>query len=118
MEQGASRQREHVEALGQDVLAQVTLGELVAVVTGVVEELGVNQVHLAQVGLRRVHGHPRTVLHRHPGVGVTFDPVALDQGDALARVLAEPMLAVLADPSNERFCVARHDSDSSLIARI
>jgi len=52
-------------------------------------QLGVDQVHLAQVRLRTVRGHPAAVLHRGPGVRIALHPQPGQQGDLVADGLAE-----------------------------
>jgi len=46
-----------------------------------VEQFLVDQVHLAQIRLRRVAGDPRAVLHGDSGVGVPSDALPLHQAD-------------------------------------
>lgn len=55
----------------------------------VVEELGVDEVHLAQVGRGGVLGDPVQVLDRGARVRVTGHAVTLDQLDLGDRLLAE-----------------------------
>lgn len=52
---------------------------------------------LAQVRLRRIQRHARAVLDSYTRMCVTLDTDALQQGDLLTRLLAEPVLPVLAD---------------------
>ncbi len=53
-----------------------------------------NQVHLAEVGLGGVGGHPGAVLHSHPGVSVALDAKTGNQGDFVDPRLAESVLVV------------------------
>jgi hypothetical protein len=43
------------------------------VLPGLVEELGLDQVNLTQIGLRGIRCYPRAVLHGDAGVGVALD---------------------------------------------
>ncbi len=61
-----------------------------------------NEVDLAQVGLRRVSGHPGAVLHGDPSVGVTDDAQPCDQGDLLGDSRAEAVLGIAADGHDRR----------------
>ena len=63
---GAGRQREQVDAAGRDVLAEVAGEHPGPSSCTSLEQLGVDQVHLAQVGLVGVAAHPGAVLHRPP----------------------------------------------------
>ncbi|GGD28905.1 hypothetical protein GCM10007231_30530 [Nocardioides daphniae] len=65
--------------------------------TRLVKELGVDQVHLAQVGLERVTTHARAVLHVLTRVRVALDAAPGHERDRLHGCLAEPVLAVAAD---------------------
>ena len=82
---GAGGQREQVHAAGGDVLAHLAGRDVEAAGRQLVVQLGVDQVHLAQVGLRRVAPHARAVLHGRAGVGVAFHAEALEQADRLPR---------------------------------
>ena len=50
-----------------------------------VVQLGVDQVHLAQVGLGRVARHPRAMLDRHAQMRVALDAQPGQQPDAVLR---------------------------------
>jgi hypothetical protein len=70
---GIARQCQRVQPCGQDILAKVPLGQFVSVLPGLVEELGLDQVNLTQIGLRGIRCYPRAVLHGDAGVGVALD---------------------------------------------
>jgi hypothetical protein len=53
------------------------------------EQFGLQQVHLAKVGLRRVARHARTVLHGFTTVRIAFHAQAGEQRDALEALLGE-----------------------------
>ena len=97
MQQRVSREGKHVQALGEDVLAELAGRQLIALCASLVEELRVEQVDLAQVRLRRIPCHTRAVLDRDTRVGVTLYADARQQGDLITRPLAEPVLSALAD---------------------
>jgi hypothetical protein len=61
------------------------MGELVSELTGFVEELGVDQVNLAQVGLRGLRGYTGAVLHGDACVRVSVHTEAFQNRDALTR---------------------------------
>ena len=65
-----------------------------------VEKLGVDQVHLTQIGLRRIAGDARSVLDCCAGMSVALDAPPLDEDDLLDDRLAELMLAVAAHRHN------------------
>ena len=68
----------------------------------VVQELGVDEVHLAQVRLRWVARHARAVLHRRARVRVAFDAEPGHQLDAFDRELAEHVLGRTGAPRPRR----------------
>src|SRR6202022_510069 len=64
-----------------------------------------NQMHLAQIGLRRVLADAGAVLDRLAHMGVACDTQSLEQANAEARCLAEVMAGAKADR-----CDAAHGS--------
>lgn len=107
-EQGVTRQGEQVDAGGQDVLTEVARAYVVPVPPRLVEELRGQQVHLPQVRLGRVGGHPGAVLHGGARMCVALDTVALHQDDLLLRELAEPVLPVLGQAHDHPLPVRMH----------
>ena len=86
---GAARQPQQVDAARRHVLAQVGRSDVEARLGELVEQLGVHEVDLAQVGLRRVGPHPAAVLHGLAGVRVPDDAQTFDDLHAGTQVLAE-----------------------------
>src|SRR6266508_2291155 len=73
---GPGGQAEQVDPAGGDVLTHLTCGNGEALGGEVGVQLGVDQVHLAEVGLARVARHPAAVLD--PGAGVRVVPDLFD----------------------------------------
>jgi len=67
---------------------------------GVVEDLGVEQVHLTQVRLVGVPTYARAMLHQGPGMGIAEHTEPGHQGDRLGRHLREPVALVTTDGDN------------------
>lgn len=95
-------QAQQVDAARGDVLPELTRGDREASRGQLVVEFAVDQMDLAQVGLRRVLGHPRPVLHRHPEMGVAFHAEPRQQTDPVADGLAEVVSLVTADGGHGR----------------
>src|SRR6185312_12488922 len=95
VQQRVRREPGQVQALGEDVLAEVTRGQLIALFAGLVEELPGQQVHLAQVRLRRMARPAMKVLDGDTSVRVPLDTDALEQDDLRTGLLAEPVVPVL-----------------------
>ena len=98
----ADREAEQVDAGRRDVLAHLTglqprealLGELVV-------QLGVDEVHLAQVGLRRVAAHVRAVLDGRAAVRVALDAEAREQADGVGVGLGHRVPGAHADRGDD-----------------
>jgi hypothetical protein len=95
-------QGEQVDASGRNILAQLTRSDLEALLPQLVEQLRLDQVDLAKVGLRWVCRHTGTVLHRDTGVRVTGDPDSRQQPDLVHDGLAEAMLMIRAHGDDGR----------------
>ncbi len=95
------------------VLTKVPLAELESVLTGFVEELGVDQVNLTQAGLRGLCRHTGAVLHDDACVRVSVHTEAFQKRDALTRLLAEAVAAVLADVHDDGGAVLGHSGSLS-----
>ena len=80
-----------------DVLTEVACRQLIAEFAGCVEELPLEKVDLAQVRLSRIPRNAMEVLDSDTRVRVSLHADPLQQGDLLARRLAEPVLPVFAD---------------------
>lgn len=101
IEQGSGRQAQHVETLGENVLAEIARGQLVAPGSGLAEEFPVEQVHLAKVGLIGVAANAGPMLDQRPSVGITKHAESSHESDRLRPLLAEPVKLVSADGDNE-----------------
>ena len=82
-------ERQQWEARGCDVFAQLARHHLETSLGEFVQEFLMQQVNLPQVRLRWVFGYARAVLDCDAIVGVSDDPVSLDQLDRRHRVLGE-----------------------------
>jgi hypothetical protein len=82
MEARTREQGKQVDAARCDVFAHLTWREVKAGRAQLVVQLGMDQVHLSQVGLRRVARHARAVLHSSAGVRVALDAEAFEQPNA------------------------------------
>jgi hypothetical protein len=98
----AGRKREDIEPPRRDILAEITGLDMESLRREFIEELRVHQVYLPQVRLARIARDPRTVLHRGPGVGVSFGAEPFEEPDSLVHSLAETMLAVDAHGDDDR----------------
>ena len=70
MQPRAGWQREQIDAARRDVLAEVTRHHRVAACAQFLEQLSVDEMHLAQVRLGRIARHARTMFHRRATMGV------------------------------------------------
>ncbi|GAA2464258.1 hypothetical protein GCM10010405_55770 [Streptomyces macrosporus] len=96
-QQRARGRAEQVDAAGGDVLAELPRPHVEPRPADLVEQLLVDQVHLAQVRLGGVLGDARAVLDRHPRVDVPLHPEPGEQRDAVPVRLGERVRAVAAD---------------------
>jgi hypothetical protein len=94
---GTRRQREQLDAARRDVLPHAAGGDVEALRAQLVVQLAVDEVHLAEVGLARVAGHPGAMLDGPAQVGVALDPQSGQQTDTPRGALAERVLRVAAD---------------------
>ena len=76
-----------------DVLAEVGGLHHKSLGAQFVEQFGVHQMHLAQIGLRRIFADAGAMLDRLAHMGVAGDAEALQQANAEARRLAEVVTA-------------------------
>jgi hypothetical protein len=75
--------------LRRPVLAQIAWPNRETRRLQLVEQFGVQQVHLAKIRLRRIARHAGPVLHGPAHMRVTLDAQALDQHDRVFGQLAE-----------------------------
>lgn len=101
LKQGALGQREQVEAVCGDILAQLSRLNLVACRCQLAEKLCVEQMHLSQIGLRRIPRNPRAMLNGCASMRITLDAPSCHQCDLVDRGLAELVFGVAADGDNE-----------------
>src|SRR5258708_38945918 len=97
MQPRAGRQRQEFEARSADVLAEIAGLHVEALGAQFVEQLGMDQMHLAQIRLRRILAYPRAMLDRLAHMGVAGDTETGQQPDAQARRLPE---LITAPPAN------------------
>jgi hypothetical protein len=104
----AGRQRQQVDAFGGDVLTEV--GRLYRKAPGAqfIEQFDMQQMHLAQIGLRRILADARAMLDRLAEMGVAGDTQSGQQANARTRRLAEVMAGAKADRND-----AAHDISSN-----
>ena len=98
----AARQPEQVQALRRDVLPELTRTNIEALGAQLLKQLGVHQVHLAEVGLRRIGGYAGAVLHGHPSVGVSDDANPTLQCDEVLGDLTEAVITVAVNGDDGR----------------
>ena len=98
----AARQPEQVQALRRDVLTELTRTDIEALGAQLLEQLGVHQVHLAEVGLRRIGGYTGAVLHGHPSMGVSDDADPTLQCHEVLADLAEAVIPVAVNGDDGR----------------
>lgn len=84
-------QAEQLQTARGDVLAEGAWGNDVTFGTELVVELGVDQMHLPEIGLSRIGCDSRPVLHSGAEVGIAGYAQAGDERNLLGCRLAEPM---------------------------
>ena len=80
-----------IDARRGDVLAEVSRRDVEPLCHQLLEEFGTNEVHLAEVRLRRVDSNTRPVAHRRSAVGVAVDAETGNERRLLLRLLRERM---------------------------
>lgn len=68
------REAKQIYPLGRDVLAQISRRNSKTLLCNFVERFGVDEVHLAKIGLCWISLDPPTMLHRHALVRVSAHP--------------------------------------------
>src|ERR1035438_1205380 len=89
MQPRAGRQGQEIDARRGDVLPEIASLDHEALCPQFVEEFGVDQMHLAQIGLCRIFADARTMLDRLAHMRVAGDAEALQEAYAETRRLAE-----------------------------
>lgn len=77
---GTAREAEQVDPAGRNVLTQLAGANAEALFRQFIEQFGMHQVDLAQVGRIGVFPLVIAVLNRAPKVGIALDPEARQQG--------------------------------------
>jgi hypothetical protein len=88
-EPGTDRQSEQIDPAGGHILAEVTRAHGEPCRAQFIVQFGVDEVHLAEVGLSRVPRHARTMSDSSPLVGVALHAQTSDEVDSRLRRLAE-----------------------------
>lgn len=99
-EPGARRQRQQIEAAGGDVLADIAGRNSEALAGQFVEQLGVDQMDLAQVRLRRIASYARTMPDGHARMTVALHAKPGQQGDRGLSPLGKAVMTATADRNN------------------
>ncbi len=94
---GPARQVQQGESDRGDVLPQLAGAYVEALPLQFGEQLGVDEMNLAKVGLRRVFGDAGAMLHGGTGVSIALHAETLQQGDLRRGDFAEPVFAVMAN---------------------
>ena len=76
-----ARKRQQVYAAGGDVLAQIARHYREAGSRKLVMQFALDQMDLTQIGLGRINGHPRPMLHRDAEMGIALDAESGQQLD-------------------------------------
>src|SRR5436190_13097332 len=97
MQSRAGRQGQQINAGGRDVLAKLARLYRKAFRGQLVEQFGMNQMHLTQIGQLRVLADARAVLERLAHMGVAGDTQSLEQAYAETGRLAEVMTDAATD---------------------
>lgn|SRR5690554_4158848 len=97
VEVGAGRKREQVDIPGRDVLTHLARFHAESGGSKLVEQLGLDQVHLAKIGLGRILGDSGPMLDVLTQVGVSFYSESCQETDRWTVVLAEGVALVRGD---------------------
>lgn len=89
-----------IDAPGGDVFAHLARRHGVTRGGHLVKQLGMDQMHLPKIGLRRIAGHPGEMLHGDAGVRIPVHTPALNKHDLVNDGFAELMVGVAADGNN------------------
>ena len=114
-------QREQIDAVRRDVLAEVPWSHEMTTLLQRLEELAVDQMHLPEIRLGRIGGHPRSVLDRRSTVRIAVDTQTLEERDRSPCLLAERVRSTgmdRDDPSEHVFIVPRATSRSPCNDRV
>src|SRR5690242_17141456 len=97
MKDGPRRQAKQIDMARQDVLADIAGPNDEAFRFQLIQQFPVQQMDLAEIGLRRVAGDTGAMLHSRSRMAVAFHAQAGQEVDPHPRLLAEMMAAALTD---------------------
>jgi hypothetical protein len=97
-----------VETAGRDVLTHLANSDIEATSPQFVVQLGVDQVHLAEVGLSGVRGDAGSMLHRRSAMGVAVDAEPGDEHDLVRCRLGEAVAFIPTDRHDHGAGRGRH----------
>ena len=90
----AGRQPEQVDAARGHVLAHLAGRHLEPALAQLVMELGMNEVDLPQIGLRRIRAHAREMLEPLPEMSIPLNPEPGEQTFPVVSALVDDIVAV------------------------
>lgn len=90
-----------VEAVRRDVLSEFSRTDFVAASPECAEQLGRDQVYLAQIRRARLPSGEVSVPNERPSVRIAFDAMSFHQQDLALRHLAETMPAICGHGQND-----------------
>ena len=90
----AGAKRQQVNAARGHILPDIARLECEALWREFFEDFGMQQMKLAQIGLRRITRDAGAMLHRNPSMRIAFDAKPGEQLQAFNRLLAEAMRAI------------------------
>ena len=100
-ESGPGRQAEEIDATRRDVLAHLTRDDVETASLQFVEQLGMDQMDLPQVGLTWVAGNARAMFDRFALVSIVGNAETGDQDDRFLDRLRHRMFCTPTDRGNE-----------------
>ncbi len=115
----ADRQPEEINAAGGDILTHLPGGHGKARVPQFVKQLGMNEMHLAPIGLARVVHHPRAMFDPLTHVRITLGSKSGQKPDAFLILLAESVHRVTAngrhDPIHSSLCFCEYGFGKTIV---
>lgn len=108
LERRIPRQGQEIEATGENILAHRARADLEAFRFQLVMKFLMNEMHLPEIGLRRIGRHPRTMFDRHAHMGVTVDAETFHKVYRWANRLAEGVDRTRADSDDAAIQTPNH----------